>query len=62
MELFDSLHSIVSFYFFVTLARHDALMPHDVVFQGGKQLLELIANPDQRNDTGDRMDLNGIQL
>jgi hypothetical protein len=37
-------------------------MPHDVVFQGGKQLLELIANPDQRNDTEDRMDLNGVQL
>uniref|UniRef100_K3XSN3 Uncharacterized protein n=1 Tax=Setaria italica TaxID=4555 RepID=K3XSN3_SETIT len=29
---------------------------------GGKQLLELVANPDQRNDTGERMDQNGVQL
>ncbi|RLN24874.1 uncharacterized protein C2845_PM07G23460 [Panicum miliaceum] len=29
--------------------------------QAGKQLVELVANPDQRNDTGESMDLNGVQ-
>ncbi|PUZ54726.1 hypothetical protein GQ55_5G154400 [Panicum hallii var. hallii] len=29
--------------------------------QAGKQLVELVANSDQRNDTGESMDLNGVQ-
>jgi len=32
-----------------------------IVVQAGKQLVELVANPDQRNDTRESMDLHGVQ-
>ncbi|CAL4973994.1 unnamed protein product [Urochloa decumbens] len=32
-----------------------------VVVQAGKEPVQLVANPDQRNDSGESMDLNGVQ-
>jgi len=32
-----------------------------IVVQAGKQLVELVANPGQRNDTRESVDLNGVQ-
>jgi len=37
------------------------MISHGIVVQAGKQLVELVANPDQRNDTRESMDLHGVQ-